>query len=77
MEFADGRGASIVLDRASRGPELYLDMRLDGESAIVHTAIGGRVRLAAGITRGTGDRLLTSRSSKAVGPNCRTEPAPG
>ena len=49
MEFADGRGASIVLDRASRGPEHYLDMRLDGESAIVHTAIGGRVRLTAGI----------------------------
>jgi predicted dehydrogenase len=49
MEFPDGRGASIVLDRATRGPEHYLDMRLDGESAIVHTAIGGRVRLAAGI----------------------------
>jgi D-apiose dehydrogenase len=49
LEFADGRGASIVLDRVSRGPERYLDMRLDGESAIVHTSIGGRVRFEAGI----------------------------
>lgn len=49
LEFADGRGASIVLDRLSRGPERYLDVRLDGESASVHTSIGGRLRLEAGI----------------------------
>ena len=49
LEFADGRGASIVLDRMSRGPERYLDMRLDGESAIVHTSIGGQLRFEAGI----------------------------
>jgi predicted dehydrogenase len=49
MEFADGRGASIVLDRASQGPDRYLDLRLDGESAIVHTSIGGRVQIEAGI----------------------------
>jgi predicted dehydrogenase len=49
LEFDDGRGASIVLDRLSRGPERYLDMRLDGESAAIHTSIGGRVRFAAGI----------------------------
>ncbi|HEV3330994.1 MAG TPA: Gfo/Idh/MocA family oxidoreductase [Bryobacteraceae bacterium] len=49
MEFADGRGASIVLDRVSQGQDRYLDMRLDGESAIVHTSIGGRVQVEAGI----------------------------
>ncbi len=49
LEFADGRAASIVLDRASRGPDRYLDMRLDGESAAIHTSIGGKVRFAAGI----------------------------
>ena len=49
LEFADGRGASIVLDRASRGPERYLDMRLDGERGVVHTSIGGRIRFQAGI----------------------------
>jgi predicted dehydrogenase len=49
IEFADGRGASLVLDRLSRGPDRYLDMRLDGEAAIVHTSIGGEVRFQAGI----------------------------
>lgn len=49
LEFAGGCGASIVLDRLSRGPERYLDMRLDGELATVHTSIGGRVRLEAGV----------------------------
>jgi predicted dehydrogenase len=49
LEFSDGRAASIVLDRLSKGPERYLDMRLDGEFASIHTSIGGRVRFAAGI----------------------------
>lgn len=49
LEFADGRGVSIVMNRISRGPERYLDMRLDGEQAAIHTSIGGRVRIAAGI----------------------------
>ncbi len=53
VEFADGRAASIVLNRLSKGPERYLDMRLDGELASVHTSIGGRVQLEVGIhTRG-------------------------
>lgn len=41
LEFADGLGASIVLDRLSKGPESYLEMRLDGEFASIHTSIGG------------------------------------
>jgi len=49
VEFADGRAASIVLNRLSKGPERYLDMRLDGEFASIHTSIGGRVRFEAGI----------------------------
>lgn len=49
LEFADGRAASIVLDRLSKGPERYLDMRLDGEFSSIHTSIGGEVRLEAGI----------------------------
>ncbi len=49
LEFADGRAAAIVLDRLSRGPERYLDMRLDGEFASIHTSIGGELRLEAGI----------------------------
>ena len=49
LEFADGRGASILLDRLSQGPERYLDLRLDGETATVHTSIGGQLRLEAGM----------------------------
>lgn len=49
VEFADGRAASIVLNRLSKGPERYLDMRLDGEFASIHTSIGGQVRFEAGI----------------------------
>ncbi len=49
LEFADGRAASIILNRLSNAPERYLDMRLDGEYASVHTSIGGEVRFEAGL----------------------------
>jgi D-apiose dehydrogenase len=49
LDFADGRSASIVLDRLSKGPERYLDMRLDGEHAVVHTSLGGRAELSLGL----------------------------
>lgn len=49
LEFADGRGASILLDRLSLGPGRYLDMRLDGSTAAIHTSIGGRLHFAAGL----------------------------
>ncbi len=49
LEFSDGRAASIVLDRLSKGPERYLDMRLDGEFASIHTSIGGEIRFEAGV----------------------------
>jgi D-apiose dehydrogenase len=49
VEFSDGRAAAIVLDRLSKGPERYLDMRLDGEFASIHTSIGGRVGFKAGL----------------------------
>lgn len=49
VEFADGRAASIVLNRLSKAPERYLDMRLDGEFGSIHTSIGGEVRFEAGI----------------------------
>ncbi len=49
LEFADGRAASIILNRLTKAPERYLDMRLDGEFASVHTSIGGEVRFEAGM----------------------------
>lgn len=49
LEFPDGRAASIILNRLSNAPERYLDIRLDGENASVHTSIGGEVRVEAGL----------------------------
>jgi predicted dehydrogenase len=49
MEFADGRAASMMLNRLSRGPERYLDMKLDGERASIHTSIGGEARVEIGL----------------------------
>lgn len=49
MDFADGRAASVVLDRLSKGRERYLDMRLDGERAAIHTSIGGQLRAGFGM----------------------------
>lgn len=49
LEFADGRAASVILNRLSNAQERYLDMRLDGENASIHTSIGGEVRLEAGL----------------------------
>ena len=49
VEFADGRAATIVLNRISKGPERYLDLKLDGEHASVHTSIGGHVQVSAGV----------------------------
>lgn len=49
IEFPGGRAATIVLDRLSKGPERYLDIRLDGELAAVSTSIGGELRMEAGM----------------------------
>lgn len=49
MDFADGRAASFVLDRLSKGRERYLDFRLDGEHAAIHTSIGGQLRAGVGM----------------------------
>ena len=49
MDFDDGRAASFVLDRLSKGPERYLDIRLDGERAAMHTSIGGQLQASFGL----------------------------
>lgn len=49
LEFADGRGAAIVLDRVSQGPHRYLEMTLDGDEASIHTSIGGELRFEVGL----------------------------
>ncbi len=49
VEFSDGRAATFVLDRLSKGPERYLDIRLDGDHATIHTSIGGELRCQIGM----------------------------
>ena len=49
MEFADGRAATIVLDRLHQGADSYLEIDLDGEFASIHTAIGSDARLELGL----------------------------
>ncbi len=49
LEFADGRAASIILNKLSRGQRRYLDLRLDGESASIQTSIGGEIQVEMGI----------------------------
>jgi len=49
VEFSGGKTATIILDRLSRGPEHYLDVRLDGEYADITTSIGGRACFEIGM----------------------------
>lgn len=49
LEFTGGRAASILLDRLCKGPERYLDLRLDGEFATISTSIGGELAIEAGL----------------------------
>lgn len=49
VEFPDGRAASFILDRLCKGPERYLDIRLDGDYASIHTFIGGELKFQIGM----------------------------
>jgi len=53
LEFSGDRVAHITLDRLSRGPHRYLDIRLDGSKGVVETSIGGHMGLHAGIKGGS------------------------
>jgi predicted dehydrogenase len=52
VEFADGRGASMVLNRISQGQERFLVLRLNGESASIETTMESRCRIQAGLYPG-------------------------
>lgn len=53
LEFSGDRVAHITLDRLSRGPHRYLDIRLDGTRACIETRLGGRAEVALGIRGGS------------------------
>lgn len=72
LEFRDGRAAAILLDRLCKGPERYLDLRLDGEFAAINTSIGGELALKAGLhTQGRRPYLAIdfAKGGKAVWQN--------
>jgi len=52
LEFSGDRVAHIILDRLSRGPHRYLDIRLDGSEGVVETSLGGKIEFQAGIRGG-------------------------
>lgn len=49
LGFADGREASILLNRLTQGPDQYLELTLDGERASIHTSFGGQCSVEAGL----------------------------
>ncbi|MDP9096733.1 MAG: Gfo/Idh/MocA family oxidoreductase [Pseudomonadota bacterium] len=53
LEFSGDRVAHITLDRLSRGPHRYLEMRLDGEAGCIETSLGGKLEVTAGVRGGT------------------------
>ncbi len=53
LEFSGDRVAHITLDRLSRGPHRYLDMRLDGTAACIDTRVGGKAEFALSIRGGS------------------------
>ncbi len=53
LEFSGDRVAHITLDRLSRGPHRYLDLRLDGSAGCVQTHLGGEMEFACGVRGGT------------------------
>jgi len=49
LEFPGGRAATILLDRLCKGPDHYLDLRLDGEFGAITTSVGGELGIEAGL----------------------------
>lgn len=53
LEFSGDRVAHITLDRLSKGPHRYLDIRLDGSHGVIESSIGGKLGLHVGIRGGS------------------------
>jgi predicted dehydrogenase len=53
LEFPGDRVAQITLDRLSKGPHRYLDVRLDGTAACIESELGGKLEFALGVKSGT------------------------
>jgi D-apiose dehydrogenase len=64
LRFSGDRAAHIILDRLSRGPHRYLDMRIDGSKGTIETSLGGRLAFHAGLHGGTRKPFLNFDISK-------------
>lgn len=53
LEFSGDRVAHIILDRLCKGPQRYLDLRLDGSRSSIETHLGGGFEVCAGVRGGT------------------------
>jgi predicted dehydrogenase len=53
LEFSGDRVAHITLDRLSKGPHRYLNIRLDGDRGCIETSLGGRLEVRAGVRAAT------------------------
>ena len=53
LEFSGDRVAHITLDRLSRGPHRYLDIRLDGSKSCIETRLGGKAEVSFGLRSGS------------------------
>lgn len=53
LEFSGDRVAHITLDRLSRGPHRYLDIRLDGSKGCIETRLGGKAEASFGLSSGS------------------------
>lgn len=49
LEFSGDRVAHIILDRLSRGPHRYLEIRLDGQDGCITTSLGGKLQARFGL----------------------------
>lgn len=53
LEFPGDRVAQITLDRLARGPQRYLELRLDGSRGAIETTLGGSAEVRLGLARRT------------------------
>ena len=73
LRFPGERLATIALNRVSRAPERYLEMRLDCEKASVRISLGGIARAGLELTRNRGRHYPRMRISLVKGGEARLE----
>jgi D-apiose dehydrogenase len=66
LEFSGDRFAHITLDRLSRGPHRYLDIRLDGTEGCIEAKLGGVAELAFGVKGGARKPFIRAELSPSA-----------